>query len=71
MTSKTRYFDTEVAQFFLKLSKKLKTSDFTLKVILQNTPKLTKHLGYFLKLICHQERQKIAQYCHTANDLAL
>ena len=56
MTSKTRYLDKKVAQFFLELSKKLKTSLFTLKVILQNTPKLTKHLAYFLKIICHQER---------------
>ena len=47
--------------FFLKMPKKVAAAVFTFKVMFENTPKVTKHLGYFWKTICYQELSKIPQ----------
>ena len=64
IASVTRQWNKKVAQFILKLHPKITTPVFAQKLCFQDTQKVTKHLGSFLKIICQQELSKIAQSGH-------
>ena len=56
--SVTRYWNKKVAQFFLKLPQKVTTAVLLKKWWFHSIPKVTKHLGYFWKIICHRDGSK-------------
>ena len=56
----------KVAQIFQQMDKNTQSRFYLRRDRFQSIPKVTKHLGYFLNIICHQELSKIAQSVHTA-----